>query len=82
MNKLDVRCQSRAWDRLRALNIQFLELSLVLGCILFIKLERVTNGALELSWARACAIARVSLKGLHIHSWRLHSSNIFGGHYF
>ena len=46
------RCQSRAWDRMRALNIQFLELSLVLGCILFIKLVRATNRACELSWAR------------------------------
>ena len=56
MNKVDARCESGAWDCLCVLNIQFLELSLVLGCILFIKLERVTNGARELSWARACAL--------------------------
>ena len=53
MSKLDVRCQSCAQDHLRALNIQFLELSLVLGYILFIKLARATNRARELSWARA-----------------------------
>ena len=58
MGELDARCQSLAWDRLRALNIQFLELSLVLGCIPFIKLERATNRARELSWACACALVR------------------------
>ena len=66
MSKLDARCQSCARDRLRVLNIQFLELSLVLGCILFIKLERATNRARELSWARTCALVRVSLKGLYM----------------
>ena len=39
MSKLDALCQARMWDCLRMLKIQFLELSLVLGCILFIKLE-------------------------------------------
>ena len=68
MSKLDARCQSCAWDRLRALNIQLLELPLVPGCILSINLARVTNRARELSWARACAIARVSLKGLSVPS--------------
>ena len=53
MSKLDVRCQSRTWDHLRALNIQFLELSLVLGCIFFIKLA---YQARELSWAFACML--------------------------
>ena len=58
MSKLDARCQSSAWGRLRARNIQFLELSLVLGSILFIKLERATNRARELSWARTCVLVR------------------------
>ena len=55
MSKLYVCCQSRLWDCLRMLKIQFLELSLVCGCILFIKLERVTNRGHKLSWAHACA---------------------------
>ena len=58
MSKLDARCQSHAWDCLRALNIQFLELPLVLGCILVIKLARTTNRARELRWTRACALVR------------------------
>ena len=49
MSKLDARCQLRAWDPLGALKVQFLELSLVLGCIIYIKLERATNRARELS---------------------------------
>ena len=57
MSRLDARCQSRAWDSLRALSIQLLELSLVLGCIFFIK-TRATNQARELSWVRACALVR------------------------
>ena len=67
MNKLDARCQSRAWDRLRAINIQFLELSLVLGCILFIKLERATNRARELIWTGldACLRARARWRASH-----------------
>ena len=67
MSKLDARCQSRAWDRLCALSIQLLELSLVLGCIFFIKLARATNRARELSWAHACTLVRVSLKGLSMY---------------
>ena len=55
MSKLYVRCQSHMWDCLRMLKIQFLELSLVRGCILFIKLERATNRGHKLSWAHACA---------------------------
>ena len=58
MSKLDVHYQLRAWDCLHVLNIQFLELSLVLGCILFIKQERATNQAHELSWASACMLGR------------------------
>ena len=46
------------WDHLHALKIQFLELSLVLGCILLIKLAGATNRACELSRARACALVR------------------------
>ena len=60
MSKLDARCQSHAWERWRALYIQLLEFSLVLGCILFIKLAQVTNRAHELSWECACARLRAS----------------------
>ena len=55
MSKLDAHCQSCIWDCLRMLKVQIVELSLVLGCILLIKLERATNRVHELSWARACA---------------------------
>ena len=58
MSKLEARCQSRAWDRLRALNTEILKLSLILRCILFIKLERATNRERELSWTRACVLVR------------------------
>ena len=58
LSKLDARCQSRTRDPLRALNIQLLELSLLFGCILSIKLARATNRARELSWTRACALVR------------------------
>ena len=73
MSKLDVYCQSRAWDSLRALKIQLSELSLVLGCIFFIKLARATNRARELSWARADRArlierpAELSLSPLRFH---------------
>ena len=43
MSKLDACCQSRAWDSLRVLNIQFLELPLVLGCILIEKARLKDN---------------------------------------
>ena len=66
MSKLDAGRQSLVWDSLRMLNIQLPELSLVLGCIFFIKLVRATNRARDLSWARACVLVRVSLKGLHM----------------
>ena len=55
MSKLDAHCQSRMWDCLCMLKIECLELSLVCGCILFIKLDRATNRVHKLSWARACA---------------------------
>ena len=55
MSKLDAHCQSHMWGCLRMLKIQFLELSLVRGCILFITLERATNRGHKLSWGRACA---------------------------
>ena len=58
MSKLDAHCQSRAWDSLRALNIQLLALSFVLGCIFFIKLAWATNRVRELSWARGSALVR------------------------
>ena len=58
MSKLGARCQSRTWDRLRALKSQLCELSLALGCIFLIKLARATKRARELSWARAYALVR------------------------
>ena len=60
MSRLDARCQSRAWDSLRAINIQLLELSLVLGSIFYTELARATNRGRELNWARACALLRTS----------------------
>ena len=70
MSRLGMRCQSRKWDSLHALNIQLLELSLVLGCIFVIKLAHVTNQACELSWAHACMLVcdcACLIKGLDIH---------------
>ena len=58
MRKFNARCQLRAWDHLRALNIQLLDLSFVLGCASLIKLARATCRARELSLARACALVR------------------------
>ena len=48
MSKVDPRCQSCTWGPLHVLNIQLLDISLVLGCILFIKLVRATNQVHEL----------------------------------
>ena len=56
MSKLGTHCQLRTWDRLHALNIELLDLSLVPGCILSINLALATNRARELSWARACVL--------------------------
>ena len=58
VSKLDACCQSCKWDSLRALKTKLLEISLVLGCIFFIKLARATNRARELSWACVCMLVR------------------------
>ena len=53
-----IRAANHEWDCLHLLGIQFLELSLVLGCILFIKLEGGTNQGHELNWVHAWVLVR------------------------
>ena len=56
MSKLDVRWQSRAWDRFWTLTIQLREFYLMLACIFLKKLARATNRTRDLRWAHAYAL--------------------------